>query len=64
MHPNLYVLTIQLLARYERYAELGLYVINKVLALLPSMSVWLKGCLCNVYVGFDVNRESCFVTDC
>lgn len=28
--PNLYVLIIQLLARKERYAELGLFVINKV----------------------------------
>lgn len=28
--PNLYVLIIQLLVRNERYAELGLFVINKV----------------------------------
>lgn len=31
VHPNLYVLTIQLLARSERFAELGLFVTNKVL---------------------------------
>lgn len=29
VHPNLYVLTIQLLVRNERYAELGLFVMNK-----------------------------------
>jgi len=28
--PNLYVLIIQLLVRNERYAELGLFVVNKV----------------------------------
>ncbi|THG22705.1 hypothetical protein TEA_005096 [Camellia sinensis var. sinensis] len=31
VHPNIYVLTIQLLARNERYAELGLLIINKML---------------------------------
>lgn len=30
VHPNMYVLMIQLLARGERYAELNLFVINKV----------------------------------
>lgn len=30
VHPNLYSLTVQLLARGERYAELGLFVLNKV----------------------------------
>lgn len=34
VHPNLYVLIVQLLARNERYAELGLFVINKVTWLL------------------------------
>ncbi|KAL6133813.1 hypothetical protein ACLB2K_066046 [Fragaria x ananassa] len=29
--PNIYVLTIQLLAHSERYAELGLFVLNKIL---------------------------------
>ncbi|KAJ7975975.1 Colon cancer-associated Mic1-like protein [Quillaja saponaria] len=37
VHPNLYILTIQLLARNERYAELGLFVINKILE--PSKEV-------------------------
>ncbi|GFZ20916.1 hypothetical protein Acr_29g0000780 [Actinidia rufa] len=40
VHPNLYVLTIQLLARNERYAELGLFVINKILE--PSKEVALQ----------------------
>lgn len=31
VHPNLYVSTIQLLARNERYAELESFVTNKVL---------------------------------
>ncbi|KAE9598300.1 hypothetical protein Lal_00004208 [Lupinus albus] len=38
--PNLYVLIIQLLARNERYAELGLFVINKILE--PSKEVALQ----------------------
>lgn len=38
--PNLYVLTIQLLARNERYAELGLFIINKILE--PSKEVALQ----------------------
>ncbi|KAI4300661.1 hypothetical protein L6164_034012 [Bauhinia variegata] len=38
--PNLYVLIIQLLARIERYAELGLFIINKVLE--PSKEVALQ----------------------
>jgi hypothetical protein len=40
VNPNLYVLTIQLLARNERYAELGLFVINKILE--PSKEVALQ----------------------
>lgn len=28
--PNVYLMTIQLLARSNRYAELGMFVINKV----------------------------------
>lgn len=40
VHPNLYVLTIQLLARNERYAELGLFVANKILE--PSKEVALQ----------------------
>ncbi|XP_031261911.1 regulator of MON1-CCZ1 complex isoform X2 [Pistacia vera] len=40
VHPNLYVLTIQLLARNERYAELGLFIINKILE--PSKEVALQ----------------------
>ncbi|KAG2686883.1 hypothetical protein I3760_09G027200 [Carya illinoinensis] len=40
VHPNLYVLTIQLLARNERYTELGLFVINKILE--PSKEVALQ----------------------
>ncbi|KAF7818929.1 regulator of MON1-CCZ1 complex [Senna tora] len=38
--PNIYVLTIQLLARNERYAELGLFIINKILE--PSKEVALQ----------------------
>ncbi|KAJ4970676.1 hypothetical protein NE237_003775 [Protea cynaroides] len=37
VHRNLNVLTIQLLARSERYAELGLFIINKILE--PSKEV-------------------------
>ncbi|XVE75757.1 hypothetical protein DITRI_Ditri12bG0118300 [Diplodiscus trichospermus] len=40
VHPNLYVLTIQLLARSERYAELGLFIINKIIE--PSKEVALQ----------------------
>eukprot|EP00262_Sarcandra_glabra_P000773 TRINITY_DN10879_c0_g1_i2.p1 TRINITY_DN10879_c0_g1~~TRINITY_DN10879_c0_g1_i2.p1 ORF type:complete len:596 (+),score=107.94 TRINITY_DN10879_c0_g1_i2:207-1994(+) len=40
VHPNLYVMTIQLLARNERYAELGLFIINKILE--PSKEVALQ----------------------
>ncbi|KAK9921636.1 hypothetical protein M0R45_030139 [Rubus argutus] len=40
VHPNLYVLTIQLLARSERYAELGLFVLNKILE--PSKEVAMQ----------------------
>ncbi|KAL5059504.1 hypothetical protein RYX36_031108 [Vicia faba] len=38
--PNLYVLIIQLLVRNERYAELGLFVVNKILE--PSKEVALQ----------------------
>ncbi|KAL3533970.1 hypothetical protein ACH5RR_007491 [Cinchona calisaya] len=37
VHPNMYVLTVQLLARSERHAELGLFVVNKILE--PSKEV-------------------------
>nr|XP_023886013.1 regulator of MON1-CCZ1 complex [Quercus suber]XP_023886014.1 regulator of MON1-CCZ1 complex [Quercus suber]XP_023886015.1 regulator of MON1-CCZ1 complex [Quercus suber]POE68904.1 uncharacterized protein c18orf8 like [Quercus suber] len=40
VHPNLYVLTVQLLVRNERYAELGLFVINKIVE--PSKEVALQ----------------------
>ncbi|XP_039027732.1 uncharacterized protein LOC120161581 [Hibiscus syriacus] len=40
VHPNLYVLTIQILARSEQYAELGLFVINKIIE--PSKEVALQ----------------------
>ncbi|GMI84799.1 hypothetical protein like AT3G12010 [Hibiscus trionum] len=40
VHPNMYVLTIQLLARSEQYAELGLLVINKIIE--PSKEVALQ----------------------
>ncbi|KAK7259613.1 hypothetical protein RIF29_25223 [Crotalaria pallida] len=38
--PNIYVLIIQLLVRNERYAELGLFVMNKILE--PSKEVALQ----------------------
>ncbi|KAK6941956.1 Regulator of MON1-CCZ1 complex, C-terminal, partial [Dillenia turbinata] len=38
--PNLYVLIVQVLARSERYAELGLFVINKIIE--PSKEVALQ----------------------
>ncbi|XP_052172803.1 uncharacterized protein LOC127788497 isoform X2 [Diospyros lotus] len=40
VHPNICVLTIQLLARNERYAELGMFIINKILE--PSKEVALQ----------------------
>ncbi|XP_062113148.1 uncharacterized protein LOC133824288 [Humulus lupulus] len=40
VHPNLYVLMIQLLARGERYAELSLFVVNKILE--PSKEVAMQ----------------------
>ncbi|XP_009342228.2 regulator of MON1-CCZ1 complex [Pyrus x bretschneideri] len=40
VHPNLYVLTVQLLSRSERYAELGQFVINKILE--PSKEVAMQ----------------------
>lgn len=40
VHPSLYVLTIQLLARSEQYAELSLFIINKVIE--PSKEVALQ----------------------
>lgn len=50
VHPNLYVLTIQLLSRSERYAELGQFVLNKVSEHMPIRNVCLQVatvcCLC------------------
>ncbi|XP_043691081.1 uncharacterized protein LOC122641842 isoform X2 [Telopea speciosissima] len=40
VHPNLNVLTVQLLARSEHYVELGLFIINKILE--PSKEVALQ----------------------
>ncbi|EEF27945.1 conserved hypothetical protein [Ricinus communis] len=40
VHPNLYVLTVQLLSRNERYTELTLFIINKVLE--PSKEVAMQ----------------------
>ncbi|KAK3405622.1 hypothetical protein EUGRSUZ_K01855 [Eucalyptus grandis] len=40
VRPNIYALTAQLLARNERYAELGLFIINKILE--PSKEVALQ----------------------
>ncbi|XP_028948376.1 uncharacterized protein [Malus domestica] len=40
VHPNLYVLTIQLLSHSERYAELGQFVLNKILE--PSKEVAMQ----------------------
>ncbi|XP_065855203.1 uncharacterized protein [Euphorbia lathyris] len=40
VHPNLYVLTIQLLARNERYTELTLFIMSKVLE--PSKEVAMQ----------------------
>uniref|UniRef100_A0A2P2KVP9 Uncharacterized protein MANES_09G038300 n=1 Tax=Rhizophora mucronata TaxID=61149 RepID=A0A2P2KVP9_RHIMU len=40
VHPNLYVLTVQLLAQNKRYAELTLFIINKVLE--PSKEVAMQ----------------------
>ncbi|XP_011039489.1 PREDICTED: uncharacterized protein C18orf8 [Populus euphratica] len=40
VQPNIYVLTIQLLARNERYAELSLFIINKILE--PSKEVAMQ----------------------
>ncbi|KAK4766433.1 hypothetical protein SAY87_008075 [Trapa incisa] len=40
VHPNIYVLTVQLLARNEQFVELGLLIINKVLE--PSREVALQ----------------------
>ncbi|XP_062166239.1 uncharacterized protein LOC133872682 [Alnus glutinosa] len=40
VHSNIYILTIQQLARNERYAELGLFVINKIIE--PSKEVALQ----------------------
>ncbi|KAH9674023.1 Mic1 domain-containing protein [Citrus sinensis] len=41
VHPNLYVLTIQLLARNERYAELESFVTNKILELSKEVALQL-----------------------
>ncbi|KAJ8498506.1 hypothetical protein OPV22_009058 [Ensete ventricosum] len=40
VHPNLYMMTIQMLARTNRYSELALFVTNKVLE--PSKEVALQ----------------------
>lgn len=40
VNPNHYVLTIQLLARNQRFAELGIFIINKILE--PSKEVALQ----------------------
>lgn len=37
VHPNMYMMTIQLLVRNNRYSELGLFVINKIIE--PSKEV-------------------------
>ncbi|KAI3822722.1 hypothetical protein L1987_10319 [Smallanthus sonchifolius] len=40
LHPNIYVLAVRLLARDERYAELGLFVMSKIIE--PSKEVALQ----------------------
>ncbi|XP_047333835.1 regulator of MON1-CCZ1 complex [Impatiens glandulifera] len=40
VHPNVYALIIQLLARNDRYAELGMFIVNKILE--PSKEVALQ----------------------
>ncbi|KAG9459855.1 hypothetical protein H6P81_004363 [Aristolochia fimbriata] len=40
VHPNLHVMTVQLLSRSERYPELGFFVINKIVE--PSREVALQ----------------------
>ncbi|KAJ6778628.1 COLON CANCER-ASSOCIATED PROTEIN MIC1 [Salix koriyanagi] len=40
VQPNIYVLTIQLLARNERYAELSMFILNKILE--PSKEVAMQ----------------------
>ncbi|PIN07171.1 hypothetical protein CDL12_20262 [Handroanthus impetiginosus] len=40
VHPNTYVLMVQIFARDERYAELGLFVMNKIIE--PSKEVALQ----------------------
>ncbi|KAL2225851.1 UNVERIFIED_CONTAM: Regulator of MON1-CCZ1 complex [Sesamum indicum] len=40
VNPNIYVLMVQILARDERYAELGLFVMNKIIE--PSKEVALQ----------------------
>ncbi|KAK6124605.1 hypothetical protein DH2020_041646 [Rehmannia glutinosa] len=40
VHPNTYVLMVQILARDERYAELGLFIMNKIIE--PSKEVALQ----------------------
>ena len=65
VHPSLYVLMIQLLARGERYAELSLLVINKV-----SQYVFCTVRLCGnanslyaAYVDLNLTVETFIVTD-
>ncbi|KAI3471518.1 hypothetical protein Pfo_028168 [Paulownia fortunei] len=40
VHPNTFVLMVQILARDERYAELGLFIMNKIIE--PSKEVALQ----------------------
>ncbi|KAK9079211.1 hypothetical protein SSX86_000881 [Deinandra increscens subsp. villosa] len=40
LQPNIYVLAVRLLARNERYAELGLFIMNKIIE--PSKEVALQ----------------------
>lgn len=40
VHPNLYVLAVRLLGRNERYAELGQFILNKIIE--PSKEVALE----------------------
>ncbi|XP_071697310.1 uncharacterized protein [Rutidosis leptorrhynchoides] len=40
LHPNIYVMAVRLLARNERYAEIGLFIMNKIIE--PSKEVALQ----------------------
>nr|XP_043606715.1 regulator of MON1-CCZ1 complex [Erigeron canadensis]XP_043606723.1 regulator of MON1-CCZ1 complex [Erigeron canadensis] len=61
LHPDIYVLAVRLLARNERYAELGLFIMNKIIE--PSKEVALQllevGCQ-NIQIkklGLDMMRQ-------